>query len=167
MGLYAPRCEWSAQRYPDRLLFLCLALWGGLPQHTSASPAHLSLHQVPPGPRAKQNGGLKSCGIAALFPGWKHPFYVSLVWDLPGQVTKSLGLRCLWDHPPDYVYFVLLFLESLPKLSSVQNVGAAPFLSLPRREDSCPHLPGPPTLPATHHTMGALLLGPEASPQDS
>ena len=83
------------------------------------------------------------------------------------RLQRGFGLPCLWDHPPDYVYFVLLFLESLPKLSSVQNVGAAPFLSLPRREDSCPHLPGPPTLPATHHTMGALLLGLEASPWDS
>ena len=65
-----------------------------------------------------------------------------------------------------YVYFVPLFLEGFPKLSSVKNVGAAPFSSLPRREDSCPGPPGPPTLPSTHHTTRPLLSGPEASLQD-
>ena len=98
-------------------------------------------------------------GLAPLMSPWSGTCLVRL--------QRGFGILCLWDTLLIlYLYFVPLFLEGFPKLSSVKNVEAAPFSSLPRREDNCPGPPGPPALPSTHHTTRPLLSGPEAPLQD-
>lgn len=58
-------------------------------------------------------------GLAPLMSPWSGTCLVRL--------QRGFGILCLWDTLLIlYLYFVPLFLEGFPKLSSVKNVEAAP-----------------------------------------
>lgn len=127
-GLYAPR---SAQRYPG-LLFLCCALCGVRPSTLPASPARPI---SPPGTSrssCKTEWSSEELRHRCCFQGGLTPVKSPWSGTCLVRFQRGFGPRRSCDHPPDSVYFVPLFLERLPRLRSVQNVGAAPFLSLPR-----------------------------------